>query len=71
MCMIGFSEIVPDVNAQYMVGYFCSTIILLHLLVNMLIILIVTVKGILLKCKRHRYHKQLRKNMKVAQEERK
>jgi hypothetical protein len=52
MCMMGFSDIVPTLKQQFVVGYVCSAIILVHLAINMFLILRITYKGVAMYLKR-------------------
>lgn len=54
MCMIGFSDIVPSIEGQFVVGYVCSLIIVMHLGVNLILIFKISVKGLIMSVKKWR-----------------
>ena len=65
MCMIGFSDIVPTVESQFIVGYICSFIIGFHLVANILLIAKVSVKGLIMRIKKWRLIIAHRKKHKI------
>ena len=61
MCIMGFSDIVPTLQQQFVVGYVCSAIILVHLAINMFLILRVTYKGLAMYLKLFRLRHKAKK----------
>jgi len=61
ICIMGFSDIVPTLEQQFLVGYVCSAIILVHLAINIFLIFRVTYKGLAMYLKLFRLKQQAKK----------
>ena len=56
-CIMCFSDMVEDVEAQYKVGYVACALVALHFAVNLFRIIWTSIKGIILKARMRNFRK--------------